>query len=267
MANLTKAELEEQLKEKVEIIEELQERVSENALAEEVPVAEEPNVYQRLLNAREQFQRLNVKKTGVNKFQEFTYFTLEDIVPPATRVCRENGLLVFMEFSFGQAVARVINVHDPEQEIRFVITMDDIEPVVSDKGNVTAHAVQRRGTAVTYLRRYLWFIVLDITESDDELDRKLGMPVNKSVVTRKRPVSEEEQKEATDKVVGLNDKANTAMIRTLKSNLKKLGDNGTDGDKEYIKGLLTKTNKLEDVSKVDCEKYIIEVKERLNGNS
>ena len=74
MANLTKAELEEQLKEKVEIIEELQEQVSENALAEEVPVVEESNVYQRLLNAREQFQKLNIKKTGVNKFQEFTYF-------------------------------------------------------------------------------------------------------------------------------------------------------------------------------------------------
>lgn len=47
------------------------------------------NVYQKLLAVRLEFANANIKKSGVNRFAEYKYFELSDIVPTANEVIRK----------------------------------------------------------------------------------------------------------------------------------------------------------------------------------
>lgn len=51
------------------------------------------NVYQKLLAARAKFLESDVQKTGKNMPLSFKYFELDDIVPTATRIFSEVGLI------------------------------------------------------------------------------------------------------------------------------------------------------------------------------
>lgn len=214
-------------------------------------------IYKKLNQARINFLKAGVKKSGVNPHQEFKYYTLQDIVPVATELCDQEDIAVIM--TFDNELAKAI-VTDGEEDIVFSIPMDEIAPVVSIKGNEINNAVQRRGSSVTYLRRYLWMIVLDIVEVDDYFDSQSG-----SVTTiNNKPVSNTEREIAKDKVIGLDEKANEVMIKSLSNKINELLKAKPE-EKEWVKQVLKETNNLSEVTKSQCEKFIVESTEKLNG--
>ena len=133
------------------------------------------NVRQKLAKARLQFLNQKVKKSGKNMHLEFKYFELEDIVPPAIRIFARVGLTTDIDFTDENgAVMRVYNTDNSEEApIEFRVPYREVKPIVSNAGKEVTNPMQALGSSITYLRRYLWMAVLDITEPDD-IDATLG---------------------------------------------------------------------------------------------
>ena len=143
------------------------------------------NVYQKLILARKRFLERNVKKSGVNRQLEFQYFELQDIVPSATRIFQNLGLLGVVQFppveknaetglaSEPVATMTVLNTDRPSETIDFMVPYREVEQIKSNAGKSVTNPLQALGSSVTYLRRYLWMLAMDIVEQDD-VDATLG---------------------------------------------------------------------------------------------
>ena len=137
-------------------------------------IYENMNVRQKLAKARLYFLNQKVQKSGKNMHLEFKYFELEDIVPPAIRIFARVGLTTNIEFTYDKAVMSVFNADNiDEAPLTFTVPYREVKPIISNQGKEVTNPMQALGSSITYLRRYLWMAVLDITEPDD-VDATLG---------------------------------------------------------------------------------------------
>ena len=118
------------------------------------------NIYQKIMIARLKFLESNPTKSGYNKFQNFKYFELVDIVPTATKICCELGLYTHINIDEGLAKMIVLNTENPNEKVEYSLTAPAVK---DDKFN---SMLQDTGRCETYLRRYLYLLFLDITEND-----------------------------------------------------------------------------------------------------
>lgn len=215
------------------------------------------NVYQKLIKARAMFLNEEIKKTGKNMKLEFKYFELSDIVPVATRIFEEVGLLPIVNFTETTASLEMANVDDPEETIIFLAPFTQITPVVSNKtGNAVMNEMQALGSSITYMRRYLYMIAMDICE-DDTIDSDTGIKVPAPVAkpTRTAPATPVERREVKEGLTAVNDNATDLQIKGLKAVLKKLKDTDSKYE-ELIQNIAIQTEGFTKVSKSDCEALI-----------
>lgn len=227
------------------------------------------NVYQKLIQARLTFMEGGVEKTGKNMFMSFMYFELEDIVPRATKIFNDIGLLPVVKFEDGQAKMDVINTDNPDEVVTFTAPFDKIEPIISNnKGTKATNSMQALGASITYMRRYLYMIALDICEAD-EIDGHLGeestpKTVAAKPVQKKIPVTPQQREQVKEHLTAPAEKASDLQIRGLKNVLKKLRE--ADPSKEdFIIKLGVETNSFKNISKTDCEAVIKRVNEMLGA--
>ena len=120
---------------------------------------EKKNIYQKLMNVRTNFHKLELKKSGHNKFANFKYFELGDFLVPATKLLNEEGLCPIVTFDNEVAKMVLVNTDNPSETITFTSPMRDLEL----KG---ANSMQSLGGVETYQTRYLYIQLLNIVESD-----------------------------------------------------------------------------------------------------
>ena len=120
---------------------------------------EKKNIYQKLMNVRTNFHKLELKKSGHNKFANFKYFELGDFLVPATKLLNEEGLCPIVTFNNEVAKMVLVNTDNPSETIEFTSPMRDLEL----KG---ANSMQSLGGVETYQTRYLYIQLLNIVESD-----------------------------------------------------------------------------------------------------
>ena len=120
---------------------------------------EKKNIYQKLMNVRTNFHKLELKKSGHNKFANFKYFELGDFLVPATKLLNEEGLCPIVTFDNEVAKMVLVNTDNPDETIEFTSPMRDLEL----KG---ANSMQSLGGCETYQTRYLYIQLLNIVESD-----------------------------------------------------------------------------------------------------
>ncbi len=88
------------------------------------------------------------------------------------------GLTTNIEFTDDKAVMSVFNADNIEEApMTFTVPYREVKPIVSNQGKEVTNPMQALGSSITYLRRYLWMAVLDITEPDD-VDASLGSTDN-----------------------------------------------------------------------------------------
>ena len=133
------------------------------------------NIYQKLMQVRTEFHKLELKKSGHNKFANFKYFELGDFLVPATKLLNDNGLCPIVTFNNEVAKMVVVNTDNPDEVIEFTSPMRDLEL----KG---ANSMQSLGGIETYQTRYLYIQLLNIVECDS-FDAVSGTDANKEVIT------------------------------------------------------------------------------------
>jgi hypothetical protein len=139
---------------------------------------EKKNIYQKLMDVRTNFHKLELKKSGHNKFANFKYFELGDFLVPATKLLNEEGLCPIVTFDNELAKMTVVNTDNPSETITFTSPMRDLEL----KG---ANSMQSLGGCETYQTRYLYIQLLNIVENDS-FDRVSGTEDNKEINTSKK---------------------------------------------------------------------------------
>ena len=117
------------------------------------------NIYEKLSFLREEFHALELKKTGWNDYSKYHYFELQDFLVPALSLLRKYRLIQTESFQNCEASMTLVNMDNPEEQIKF------ISPMGSAKLKA-CHEVQNIGAVHTYMRRYLFVLLLEIVEHD-----------------------------------------------------------------------------------------------------
>ena len=229
------------------------------------------NICRKLQIARLKFLQAGVKKTGKNIHLEFMYFELADIVPVAEAIFTEVGLLMVTTFGKEYAVARVFNCDDRDEEpMIFEAPFTRIAPIVSNSGKVVTNEMQALGSSLTYMRRYLWQLVLDIIEADS-IDNISGgedgqdSPTPAPKKTRKAPVTQEQRQEIKSELTSAPENAaSEEQIANLKTSLKKLME--LDPDQEsFVQSVAVKTEGFTKITADVCDQLIAGVSDMLTA--
>lgn len=227
------------------------------------------NVYQKLLKARMQFLGSDAKKSGKNMTLAFKYFELDDIVPIATKIFEDIGLISIVSFDADIAKLTIVNTDNTEDCVCFTA------PMVISEGNKAVTPVQALGATITYFRRYLYMIALDICEPDGIDSVGVGSapstapttaPVASSpVVATTTPVAIKTETKAENKpLTSGSGNASETQVRQLKDMLLKLKEK--DPSKEnMIMEIAVQTNGFTTLSKADCEALVIKIGDMLEG--
>jgi len=231
------------------------------------------NVYQKLIGAREQFLNSDVQKTGKNMHLSFKYFELDDIVPTATRIFSNMGIIGIVNFTADTATMNIVNTENPEEMISFVAPFNQIEPIVSNTGAKATNEMQALGSSITYMRRYLYMMALDICESDS-IDANIGKPSGGSApaatpapqAEKKAPATPQQRQEVKQELTKPSENASALQIKGLKAVLKKLKD-ADPSKEELVAKIAVETEGFTVISKTDCESIIEKITAMLEGGA
>ena len=231
-------------------------------------IYETMNARQKLAKARLYFLNQKVQKSGKNMHLEFKYFELEDIVPPAIRIFARVGLTASIQFTNEMAMMNVYNVDNlDEPPVTFVVPYREVKPIISNQGKEVTNPMQALGSSITYLRRYLWMAVLDITEPDD-VDANLGSedtteeanefaeevaaaaPAKKEK-KKKAPATAAERKEAKEELTGADGAATEEQVAELKTLCKTLMEKDEEQE-EFVQQIAMKTNGFTEITASVC---------------
>ena len=117
------------------------------------------NLLEKVAEARVRLGESKINKSGHNNHANFDYFQLDDFMPTARKICRELRFLPVESFGSDKAVMTVRDF-DSDAVVQF-------ECPVSLPKIPGANDTQMIGGMITYLRRYLWMMLFEITEPDE----------------------------------------------------------------------------------------------------
>lgn len=135
------------------------------------------NIYEKLMTVRCDLLNKNLSKSGYNKFSHFAYYELKDFLSVATKMFKEQKL--YSRFSLHPATSTeqetvyftIINIEEPKEKEVYILPSAECFIGVKKDGTGGADPIQNLGGRITYLRRYMYFIALDLIE-DDSVDNK-----------------------------------------------------------------------------------------------
>lgn len=156
---------------------------------------EPKNIYMKIAEVNHKLNCTELKKSGFNKFGNFAYYELEDLLPTIEESCYENGLLMQFQFDNSKAVIRFINTDNPKETYSNSIPLQSRELPDLPKMN----EFQVYGSMMTYYKRYLLLNTFNISERSiidndayEEMQKK-----EKSKKPAKKEQAKQEQKEKT----------------------------------------------------------------------
>lgn len=156
---------------------------------------EPKNIYMKIAEINHKLNCTELKKSGFNKFGNFAYYELEDLLPTIEESCYENGLLMQFQFDNSKAVIRFINTDNPKETYSNSIPLQSRELPDLPKMN----EFQVYGSMMTYYKRYLLLNTFNISERSiidndayEEMQKK-----EKSKKPAKKEQAKQEQKEKT----------------------------------------------------------------------
>lgn len=231
----------------------------ENAQAAEAVDWTTKNVSKKLIEARRRFLAANVKKSGINRYAEFKYFTLEDIVPVKTQIFNDLGLLDTISFGMdnGNAVLTLYNADGDENDYLVFVS-----PTAQDE-SLIKNPIQKLGAIETYVRRYLYMLMLDIIEPDaiDATSGKDDAPA--APKKSNRPASPEKREEVKKELINEDGEAAEVQIKSIKAGLKKLRAKDPEQFEPYVKEIVKRIKA--GLKKAEAEEILLEISEKVKG--
>ena len=169
------------------------------------------NVYGKLNEARKRFLESGVKKEGINRYAEFKYFRLDEIIPVKQEIFKDLGLCDVISFEPDMAVLRVFDVDNPDYYISFTSQLAPDESMIKNP-------IQKVGAIQTYVRRYLYMLMLDIIETDG-IEETSGKTDNNAP---SKPMTADKRDEVKTELIAKDGECTKTQKTAITKGLKKL---------------------------------------------
>lgn len=214
------------------------------------------NVFGKLLEARKRFLDAGIKKTGVNRYAEYKYFTLDEIIPVKQEIFRDLGLADVISLGNEVATLTIYNVDNPEESIDFMSQLAADESMIKNP-------IQKVGAIQTYVRRYLYLLALDIIESDgieattDKPDPEGGEAPKTEPKKSNRPKTDTERTEIKEDLIDQGGDATETQIKAIKNGLKKLRSKNSEKYEAYVTSTIKRLKA--GIKKTEAEDILIEI--------
>lgn len=224
-------------------------------------------VAQRLSEARVRFLESGAKKSGVNQHAEFMYFELADIVPTATRIFDDLDLLFMISFDGEMARGTLYTAENFEDEDNSYITVSFPMRSIAEPAKFRMNEVQGLGAEITYMRRYLYMLILDIVEADT-FDAESGRtedapkPAKTTKKAAKKPATKEGRAEIKEEITDADGPAEELQVENLRLALAKLLNTDPEQE-EFVQAVAVETEGFTKVTKSQAEKLIGGISEML----
>lgn len=127
------------------------------------------NIYQKLQKARVELTNMKLKKSGRNTYSNFDYYELSDFLPAINMLNEKYGLMSQFEIGFEEpklARLHIFNADNPSEQVTFTSETAEVEIGKKKDGTGGADRIQNIGGKQTYLRRYLFIMAYEISETD-----------------------------------------------------------------------------------------------------
>ena len=183
----------------------------------------EMGIFQKLTYIQNDLLEIPIPKNGKNKFGGFTYYELEDLLPPILRLCKKYGCALYFNFPVvdgecHKGVLNLINWNDKHDCIKVEVPLPQLEKLPK------MNYAQVSGTYQTYMKRYLILHTFDIVEKEvidsgvlEENGKKQSTQTKKPVTEKKTPIKNKtEEKKKQDSVKEKQEKATTkTSVKTV----------------------------------------------------
>lgn len=124
-------------------------------------MASHQKIHQKIARVQKNLMAMKLPKSGENKFANFKYYELEDILPAIFKECYNQELFLEFSFSLDEAQLKVRNWNEPGESVITSVPMPEIVPL-----NRGMNIMQSEGSYITYLKRYLLTNLFLIMEKD-----------------------------------------------------------------------------------------------------
>ena len=124
-------------------------------------MASRQKIHQKIARIQKNLMGMKLPKSGENKFANFKYYELEDILPAIFKECYNQELFLEFSFSLDEAQLKVRNWNEPGESVITSVPMPEIVPL-----NRGMNIMQSEGSYLTYLKRYLLTNLFLIMEKD-----------------------------------------------------------------------------------------------------
>ena len=106
-------------------------------------------IFKKIADVQMELQKVEFTKSGHNKFGNFKYFELDDIMPTIQSKCYDHDLMMQFLFNNKKATLMIVDVNNGDRFCNEIPMPEICE--LNKKMNV----VQSLGAYITYLKRYL----------------------------------------------------------------------------------------------------------------
>ena len=124
-------------------------------------MASHQKIHQKIARIQKNLMAMKLPKSGENKFANFKYYELEDILPAIFKECYNQELFLEFSFSLEEAQLKVRNWNEPGESVITSVPMPEIVHL-----NRGMNIMQSEGSYITYLKRYLLTNLFLIMEKD-----------------------------------------------------------------------------------------------------
>lgn len=132
---------------------------------------------EKLAAVRLELQQKSPAKSGKNTFSNYDYYELADFMPAVTELMHKHKLIGLFGMDTENASLRIVDCEKPDDAQVFTLPVRE----ASLKG---AHPIQNLGAMVTYMRRYLWMVAMELVEADGlDASKGVGKPAQAEEVS------------------------------------------------------------------------------------
>lgn len=135
------------------------------------------NIYRKIAEVQVSLLNMALPKSGFNRFGNFKYFELKDILGPIITECYKQGLVLTFSFMENYAVLKIRDIENGDLIESNRVAVPELREM-----NKGMNIMQSYGSYMTYLKRYLLlntflldedsFIDSEASESHNEKQKK-----------------------------------------------------------------------------------------------
>lgn len=233
-------------------VKELQERVDEYQLKFSTYTKEQAKLFGKVQQCKQKLNKMNLKKTGKNRYQGYNYYELEDINKPICDTLLEHGLASLFIFKEDKGHLQIIDT-ETGAWVQWSTPMKISERWQKNKDNSgkkgdVGEAMKATQALQTYARRALYLQALEIAEPN---------------IIEQEPKQQAQQETQTLQLTG-QDEITEGIFRTIQNDFKK---GKVPFNKKTVTNKLNsmaKNGKIDEATHSKCMQILQDAKENEN---